>query len=151
MYGWKLLRGKTKCWSVVSSVVNSHIQILYLGNRITDILIRIKCVGVQKAANSDIYLSRFSYIKRKNNTIQLWANAERHIYLEKQYFGLETGQIFWIFGIIHQQHQMLRNDALSYQGNRDMILSSIRSFYSDELNACNLIDNSPKNNSKMCQ
>lgn len=130
MYGWKLLRGKTKCWSVVSPVVNSHIQIHYLGNRITDILIRIKCVGVQKEADSDIYLSRFSYIKRKNNTIQLWANAKRHIYLEKQYFGLETGQIFWIFGIIHQQHQMLRNDALSYQGNRDMVLSSIRSFYS---------------------
>lgn len=39
---------------------------------------------------------------------------------------------------------MLRNDALSYQGNRDMILSSIRSFYSDKLNVCNLIASSPK-------
>lgn len=38
---------------------------LYLGNKIVVILKRVKCIIVQKAANSDIYLSRLSYIKRK--------------------------------------------------------------------------------------
>lgn len=56
---------------------------------------------------TDIYLYKVQLNKvEKINEMQLWANAEWCIHLEKQFFGLETGQSH------HRQHQLKVGNAL---------------------------------------